>query len=79
MTMILFKIASYLPVKKQRIVFESFSGKQYSCNPRAIYEYMVKIKADYEMIWSINPNQTRFFEMQGIPYVRRFSLRWFFV
>lgn len=77
-TTILFKFASCLPVKKQRIVFESFSGKQYSCNPRAIYEYLVKTKADYEMIWSINPNQTRFFEMLGIPYVRRFSLRWFF-
>ncbi|MDG0764736.1 CDP-glycerol glycerophosphotransferase family protein [Bacillus mojavensis] len=28
-----------LPRKTKLIIFESYLGKQFSCNPRAIYDY----------------------------------------
>ncbi|MBA5735319.1 CDP-glycerol glycerophosphotransferase family protein, partial [Escherichia coli] len=39
---LLFRLVGFLPRQKQLVMFESFSGKQYSCNPRAIFEYMEK-------------------------------------
>lgn len=67
-----------LPAKKKLVVFESFSGKQYSCNPRAIYEYMRSHDMPYELVWSVNKDNIGKFEAQQIPYVRRLSLKWFY-
>lgn len=72
----IFVACSRLPVRKKLVVFESFSGKQYSCNPRAIYEYMEQ-QAGFHMVWSVNKNYTVQFKEANIPYIKRFSLRWF--
>lgn len=74
---LIFVACSYLPVRKKLVVFESFSGKQYSCNPRAIYEYMEQQNLGFHMVWSVNNSYTMHFEKENIPYVKRFSLRWF--
>lgn len=74
---LIFTLASFLPVQKKTVVFESFSGKQYSCNPRAMYEYMLEHKKDFNLIWSVNKQQKHLFEQQGIPHVERLSLKWF--
>lgn len=43
----------FLPVKKRRIVFDSYLGEQYSCNPKALYEYFLENGTDkYEYIWA---------------------------
>jgi CDP-glycerol glycerophosphotransferase len=40
------------PVKKRKILFCSFNGEQYSCNPKYIYEYLQEHeKAKYDCIW----------------------------
>ena len=43
------------------VVFESFQGRNISCNPKALYEEMKnnpKYK-DYTLVWSLrNPNRT---------------------
>jgi len=41
-----------LPAKKNVIMFESFQGKQYSDNPRAIYEYIKAHYPGYICYWS---------------------------
>ncbi|MEN0644766.1 CDP-glycerol glycerophosphotransferase family protein [Alkalicoccobacillus gibsonii] len=74
----LFALLSLFPNKKKLVLFESFSGKQYSCNPKAMYEYMFKYKKDYELLWSVNKQNKRFFEEAGIPHVERLSIKWFF-
>ncbi len=51
---VVFRMASKMPVKSKTIIFESFNGKQYSCNPRAIYEYMQINHPEYKMYWSVN-------------------------
>ena len=43
-----------LPLKRERVVFESFAGKSYSCNPRYIYEEMLKQNPDMKFIWMFN-------------------------
>ncbi|ATO27402.1 CDP-glycerol--glycerophosphate glycerophosphotransferase [Bacillus atrophaeus] len=73
-----FKMAGKLPVKQKLVMFESFAGKQYSCNPRAIYEYMKKEMPEYQLCWSVNSAYTQTFEEKGIPYIERFSLKWLF-
>ncbi|MHA6486940.1 CDP-glycerol glycerophosphotransferase family protein [Bacillus cabrialesii] len=75
-----FFIMGKLPRKKKLIIFESYLGKQFSCNPRAIYEYL-KLhpeKYDFEMIWSINKKYEDRFKEFGVKYSKRFSLDWLF-
>ena len=65
-----------LPKNKKLVIFESFLGKQYSDNPRAIYEYMVRHKPDYQMYWSIERKSIKSFEYLDIKTVPRFSVKW---
>ncbi|MDT2751720.1 CDP-glycerol glycerophosphotransferase family protein [Enterococcus thailandicus] len=70
-----FKILGKLPKKKQ-IIFESFHGKQYSDNPRAIYEYVRENHPEYTCIWAVKKGfETPFIENK-VPYVRRMGLKW---
>ncbi|MDN3954156.1 CDP-glycerol glycerophosphotransferase family protein [Sporolactobacillus laevolacticus] len=71
-----FQLLSHLPVKQNLVMFESFFGRQYSCNPRAIYEYMRDHYPEYQLVWSANGNYTELFEQHQLPYVKRFSLKW---
>ena len=61
------------------MMFESFHGKQYSDSPRAIYEYMCKHHPNYKMIWSIDKRSIQLFKSLGIPYIQRFTLKWFLI
>ena len=60
-------------------MFESFLGKQYSDNPRAIYEYLKQHHPEFEMHWSIDPRYIGNFHSKGIHYVKRFSIKWLFL
>lgn len=65
-----------LPLKDNRVLFESFLGKNYSCSPKYIYEYMLKENPDYDFIWVFNktgkkiPGQAK--------QVKRFGLRYYY-
>lgn len=71
-----FRLMGKLPADDKLVIFESFLGKQYSCNPRAIYEYLLAHHPEYEMFWSVDKRNTGLFEKEGIPYLKRFSLSW---
>ncbi|WP_111290710.1 CDP-glycerol glycerophosphotransferase family protein [Bacillus safensis] len=73
-----FKLASKLSVKKKTIVFESFNGKQFSCNPRGIYEYMKENHPEYTLIWSVKKGHEAPFKEKGIYYINRLSVKWIF-
>ncbi|PAY14684.1 CDP-glycerol--glycerophosphate glycerophosphotransferase [Bacillus sp. 7705b] len=75
---ILFLMISRLPVKKGTVIFESFHGKQFSCNPRAIYEYMSEHYPNYNLIWSVNKAYKKQFDDRGILYINRLSIKWLF-
>lgn len=73
-----FQALGMLPANKNLVVFESFLGKQYSCNPRAIYEYMKENHPDYDMYWSIDPRSASTFKGKGLKTIKRFSIEWLF-
>ncbi|MEC2060910.1 MULTISPECIES: CDP-glycerol glycerophosphotransferase family protein [Bacillus] len=75
---LLFKIFALLPRNNKLILFESYSGKQFSCNPRAIYEYLQENKDqyDYKMIWSIDKRYLSALDGVDAAYIKRFSLKW---
>ncbi|WP_445505610.1 CDP-glycerol glycerophosphotransferase family protein [Niallia sp. 03091] len=73
-----FKLLGKLPSKKNTIVFESFLGKQYSCNPRAIYEYIQEHHPEYKLYWSVDKRFIQNFDNRGIDIVPRFSVKWLF-
>lgn len=75
---IAFKIVGLLPVNKNLVIFESFLGKQYSDNPRAIYEYMKKHHSEYTLLWSVDKRYNQIFVQNNIPFVKRFSISWLF-
>src|SRR5699024_4155991 len=68
-----------LPKKDNLIIFESFLGKQYSDNPRALYEYLRSNYSSFQMIWRVERNSLEHFSNYDVRYVRRFSLRWLYV
>lgn len=74
-----FELVGKLPRSENTIVFESFQGKQFSDNPRAIYEYLQENHYPYKMYWSADRRHTHIFEEKGIKYVRRYSIKWLFV
>lgn len=71
-----FIVLGLLPVKPKLILFESFFGKQYSDNPRAIYETIQSEYPDFECIWSADRQNLQVFETNRIPHVKRFSIKW---
>ncbi|QHA93640.1 CDP-glycerol glycerophosphotransferase family protein [Bacillus sp. N1-1] len=65
-----------LPINNKVIVFQSFHGKSYSCNPKAIYEELVDSKKNYKSVWVINNLNT---EIPGNPIkVRPHSLKYYY-
>ncbi|MEG0731815.1 MAG: bifunctional glycosyltransferase family 2 protein/CDP-glycerol:glycerophosphate glycerophosphotransferase [Vagococcus sp.] len=43
-----------LPQKKKYVMFESYWGKSFSCNPKAIYEEIQTQYPELECVWSFN-------------------------
>ena len=41
-------------IKKNKIVFDNFSGKGYGCNPKYIAEEIIRQKLNYDLVWLVN-------------------------
>lgn len=65
-----------LPIKENKIVLESFLGKNYSDSPKYIYEYMVKEKMDFQYIWIFNEPGKKI--PGNAKQIRRFSLKYYY-
>ncbi|MCM3668083.1 CDP-glycerol glycerophosphotransferase family protein [Mesobacillus maritimus] len=74
-----FKFLGMLPADKKLVVFESFLGKQYSDNPRAIYEYLKENHPEYKLYWSADKKYLRNFKDKDINFVPRFTIQWLFI
>lgn len=64
------------PIKKNKILFESFYGNYYSDSPKYIYEYLLENHSDeFEMVWVINDSSIK---IPGNPIkVKRFTLDYY--
>ena len=47
-----------LPINDKCVVFESFWGRSYGCNPAALYEYISREHPEYECVWLLNDTDT---------------------
>lgn len=66
----LLKIYFIFPINNRRVIFQSYIGKQYSCNPKYISEYLIKCDEQYEVIWSFEkPKLYKDLEKQGIKVI----------
>ena len=77
---ILLKVFSVFPVVKNRVLFQSFSGRQYSDSPKVISEYLrANYPDDLQIIWAfVDPESHADLKKQGITTVRYKSLRYLF-
>jgi len=68
------------PVKKNRIMFNSYSGRQYSCNPKAISEYLEQnYPGKYEIVWTFRgPENHKELADRGIKLCKTRSLKHFY-
>lgn len=76
---LILKILYIFKIKRNRIVANSYNGKQYSCNPKYIIEYLLKSDCKYEIIFGVNDlKKFKFLEDKGIHIVRFWSLKFWF-
>ncbi|MGU7966186.1 CDP-glycerol glycerophosphotransferase family protein [Streptococcus suis] len=74
----IFKIFYLFPVKTNRIMFKSFFGKTYTCNPKYIAEYINdKFNGEYELLFVLD-NPEKQTVPSGIRVIKNKSLLFFF-
>lgn len=76
---LLFFVVSKYPIKSKSIVFESFLGKQYSDNPKALYLFIKSNYPSYKLYWSFDRKYKHNFTDDSLNGLSRFSLKWIFV
>lgn len=64
-----------LPIKENRILFYSFSGKDFSDSPKYISEYIENNNKEYELIWAVNnPEKFNYLLNRGYKVIKYSSL-----
>lgn len=48
------KLFYIFPIKQNMVLFQSYAGKQYSCNPRYISEELERSFEKYDIVWAFN-------------------------
>lgn len=74
----LLKIFWIIPIKKNRILFFSFGGKQYSDNPKYICESLDILVKNKEIIWAFKENSLYYKSIKKYKIVKYLSLKFFF-
>jgi CDP-glycerol glycerophosphotransferase len=52
---VILRIFWIFPIRQKKVVFGSYGGKQYACNPKYIFEYMIERYGNaFTYIWALN-------------------------
>ncbi len=71
------------PIDPNLVVFEAFKGKQYTCNPKAIFEEMVNdpAYAGYRLVWSFSGSVMKKYEFlkeyRNVTLVKKGSAKYY--
>ena len=67
------------PMNRKKMFFSAYEGKQYACNPKALFLYMKKnkIAPDYTFVWEFN-GKSRALEKYQVRCCRHNSLSYFY-
>lgn len=69
--------AHFCSIKRNKILFMSYYGGQYGCNPKYLSQYVVAHYPDYDVVWAfVHPKQYR--DISGIRVVKYLSIRYFY-
>lgn len=72
-------VGKVIPVRQNRLLFYSFTGTQYSCNPKYITEYLLEHFPDsYEIIWAFRDRKNVGEVPKAIRCVKYQSLAFFY-
>lgn len=69
------------PLKENRIVFNSYRGQQYACNPKYITEFLIREHpGEFEIYWAFNnPDDFKFLEKKKVKLLKYVSFRRLFI
>ncbi len=77
-TTTVFRVFYIFPIHKNRILFESFGGRSYSCNPKYICEYLLAHgNGKYDLVWSFIDPQGKVLP-SGITSIKKNSLKYMY-
>lgn len=72
------KLFWIFPLNSKKIFFSSYEGKQYSCNPKAVYELLNNKEKKYCCIWEYNSPTIPEALKKNVIIVKHNSLSYFF-
>ena len=73
------RVFCIFPIKGNRIIFNSQKGSQYACNPRYIYEFLVKKYGDrLQYVWCLQNPPESLRNQPNVKIVAYNSLRYFY-
>lgn len=74
-----FCIFNIYPIKKNRVTFVSYKGAQYSCNPKAVSEYILKNCDDkFEVVWGLDdPSSYDGIKNKNVTVVKHGSMKFY--
>ena len=66
-------------INHKRVLFVAYEGRQYSCNPKYIFEYLYNsYKKDYELVWCLNDRDSLPKQFENVKIVKHYSLLYFY-
>src|SRR5690625_2032620 len=79
MALIVIYICRMLPIKQNKVLFFSYYGAQYGCNPKYISEYLVRNSQPntYDIVWAFQDPSSKD-SMDSIRIVKMMSLKYFY-
>jgi len=77
---LILRIFYIFPINKKSIIFISYNGSQYSCNPKYISEYMLTNKMnEYDLIWTVSDKKRfKYLKDKGYKLVRYNSIEYLY-
>ena len=77
---ILLRLFYIIPINEHKIIFVSWMGRQYACNPKYIFEYMYKLYSDqYVYVWSLKKKKMLPADYKTIQVCGYFTLKYIYV
>lgn len=73
---LLIRIFRLLPLRRKSILFMSYYGSQYGCNPKYLSEFITRNHPSWSVVWVFNNPQR--YHIQGVTKVRYLSWQYFY-
>lgn len=68
-----------LPIERKQILCRAYEGRGYTCNPKAITEYILQHSQEYNIIWAFTKlSDFSYLESRGIKIVKVYSLKYYY-